>query len=414
MITNSKNEFFEQLEYELQRIGINFSDDIRADFEEHFAECQDENVSEEEAAKRLGDVKEIARNYLNLESTRINSMVARDLEHKVSLTKPGRDVPADLSLIKDKHEHFTEYTPEHFSEEIYPHAQSSQAQGFQSQNYQPQGYQPQGYQPQNGFTGANSENAYFSQNASYASTNASTGTSGAQNGSAGAANTAAQNRPNDVANAFSNAGRAVADAAKITGNAIADAFGKNNVRDAVANAGKTAADAVKTAGNAAAEAVKNAAQNVMTKVPRPNDHFRENSNNDRKGVIPPNPQNNSASGGSVFKDIKFLKPNLNLKKLLFAIALDVFLWSWLLPAIIGGIAAVFAAGISVFINNGLPVIFRTTLEYQEQYEIVTLFRGIGFCSLGLIISIVGIMLVKPLLKLFKFIIEMHIKAIYDL
>ena len=120
MITNSKMDFFGQLKYELERIGMQLSDDIRIDFEEHFAECEDEGVSEAEAAKRLGDVKEIARNYLNLESTRINSMVARDIERRVSLTKPGRDVPADLSLLKDKqeenYEHIIEYTPEHFSE----------------------------------------------------------------------------------------------------------------------------------------------------------------------------------------------------------------------------------------------------------------------------------------------------------
>ncbi|MCH5204850.1 MAG: DUF1700 domain-containing protein [Oscillospiraceae bacterium] len=389
MITNSKKDFFGQLKYELERIGMQLSDDIRIDFEEHFAECKDEGVSESEAAKRLGDVKTIARNYLNLESSRINSMVARDIEHRVSLTKPGRDVPADLSLLKDRHEeendyeHIIEYTPEHFSEEIYPQAENSQRQNNFTVN-----------------SSANSENNSGAAASSSYVNNSQRSGAGDQN----------------VADAFSNAGRAVADAAKVTGSAIADAFGNSGVKKAVVNAGKTTADAMKSAGHSAAEAVRNASQNVADKVrngvPHPSDKIRENTNNSRKGTIPNNPNNKSAKKGAGFISVKGLKPNVNAKKLVRAILLDVLLWIWLLPSIIGLVIGIFFGGFEVIGSVGIPVLMR--YQYRYYYEVVSFFWGIANISLGFIISLIGICLVKPVLKLVRFIINQHIKAIYDL
>lgn len=66
-----------------------------ADFEEHFKASQEEGFTEEETCEKLGDVKEIARNYLDIQSTRINSIVAGALENqrRVSLTKPGEKLP---------------------------------------------------------------------------------------------------------------------------------------------------------------------------------------------------------------------------------------------------------------------------------------------------------------------------------
>lgn len=387
MITNSKKDFFGQLKYELERIGMQLSDDIRIDFEEHFAECKDEGVSESEAAERLGDVKEIARNYLNLESSRINSMVARDIERRVSLTKPGRDVPADLSLLKDKqeneYEHIIEYTPEHFSEEIYPQAENSQRQNSFTYN-----------------SSADSQNNSANNSSANASDNSQ--------GSAGS--------DKNVADAFSNAGRAVADAAKVTGGAIADAFGQSGVKKAVANAGKTTADAVKTAGHSAAEAVKNASHNVADKVksiPRPSDKIREHTNNDRRGTIPNNPNNKSAKKGYHFIDAKGLKPNVNYGKLIRVILLDVLLWSWLLPTVIGIVIGVFLGGFQFIAAVGIPVITRQ--GYYGYYHVMNaFFWGIANISLGFIISLIGICLVSPVIKLFKFIVNQHIKAIYDL
>ena len=91
MIAKNKGDFLYNLHNELHRIGIDDDEEIFADFEEHFKASQEEGFTEEETCEKLGDVKEIARNYLDIQSTRINSIVAGALENqrRVSLTKPG-------------------------------------------------------------------------------------------------------------------------------------------------------------------------------------------------------------------------------------------------------------------------------------------------------------------------------------
>ncbi|MGN1340133.1 MAG: HAAS signaling domain-containing protein, partial [Oscillospiraceae bacterium] len=108
---------------ELHRIGIDNDEEIFADFEEHFKASQEEGLTEEETCEKLGDVKEIARNYLDIESTRLNSIVANAIaneQQRVSLTKPGMEVPADISLVKEQQPEqpaIREYTPEHLMDE---------------------------------------------------------------------------------------------------------------------------------------------------------------------------------------------------------------------------------------------------------------------------------------------------------
>lgn len=126
MIAKNKGDFLYNLHNELHRIGIDNDEEIFADFEEHFKASQEEGFSEEETCEKLGDVKEIARNYLDIESTRLNSIVASAIsnqQQRVSLTKPGMDVPADISLIKEQQPEqsaqplIREYTPEHIMDE---------------------------------------------------------------------------------------------------------------------------------------------------------------------------------------------------------------------------------------------------------------------------------------------------------
>ena len=76
MIAKNKGDFLYNLHNELHRIGIDDDEEIFADFEEHFKASQEEGFTEEETCEKLGDVKEIARNYLDIQSTRINSIVA--------------------------------------------------------------------------------------------------------------------------------------------------------------------------------------------------------------------------------------------------------------------------------------------------------------------------------------------------
>ncbi|MCM1164980.1 MAG: DUF1700 domain-containing protein [Lachnospiraceae bacterium] len=398
MKAKNKQEFLEQLGRELNRIGIEDTGEIFADFEEHFADSAAQGISEEETAERLGDVKEIARSYLNLESSRINSIIARDVEHKrgVSLTKPGRSVPADLSLIKGTEainsDCVRSYTPEHLSEEIYPNMSANSSASV----------------PNGGFTGSSNGN-----------TNGAGNANGANVGAAGAA------AGSNVADAFSNAGRAAIDAAKVTGHAIADAFGQSGVKDAVIGAGKSAAEAVKTAGQSAAEAMRRAKAEHAQRtgvynapphndgVPRPNESFRANTNNDRKGTIPPQ-YGKAKTSGKGFKLINTaeLKPHLNVGKFIGALLLDCLVWSWLIPAFIAVIfGGVFGGALGLF-GNAIAALFGW--GFGTYYFLSRLFLAIGMLSAVIIFIYVGIVFIKLLLRLLAFIINMHIRAIYDL
>ena len=106
MIAENKQEFFEQLQRELQKLGVEDTSELMSDLEEHFEEGERRGAAESEICRELGSIAEIARSCLDLKSTAINSMVARDVERKkgVSLTKPGRSVPADPSLSAAKKE----------------------------------------------------------------------------------------------------------------------------------------------------------------------------------------------------------------------------------------------------------------------------------------------------------------------
>lgn len=415
MKAKNKKEFLEQLDKELTRIGIEDTGEIFADFEEHFADSAMQGISEEETAERLGDIKEIARSYLNLESSRINSIIARDVEHKrgVSLTKPGRSVPADLSLMKGKEaansDYVRSYTPEHLSEEIYPSAPNA-ANGGNSSGSVNSGFN-------NGFGG---------------NSNANVGGMSGSNGFAQGGASASAASGQTVAGAFSNAGRAALDAAKVTGQALADAFGQSGVKDAVVGAGKSAAEAVKTAGHSAAEAMRKAkdeherqqaehaarqAENAARQadaVPRPNDSFRANVNNNRTGTIPPQYKKAKTSGkGYKMIDASNMQPHLNIGKFILALLLDCLLWVWLVPAFAGTIFGGCFGGALAMVGQAFMAFFGGG-EYWEFYFLSRVFVTIGHLALAVILVNIGIMLLKVFINLFKFIINMHIRAIYDL
>ena len=388
MTANNKEEFFTLLEYELKRIGVENFDEIKSDFEQHFADSAEQGISEEETAFKLGDVKEIARNYLNLESSRLNSIIARDVENtgkKVSLTKPGHSVPADLSLMSGKDIQNTdcvrEYTPEHISEEIYPNRDGSENNSQANSNV------------------TTLPNSYFTNNSTTDSTTNST----------------TDNSANAVADAFSNAGKAIGEAAKVTGQAIAEAFGKNGVKGAVINAGKTTADAVKMAGQNAADAVKKATHKHDSSVPTPNDDFRENTNYSHDGTIPEGAaccKGKKSKNSFTFESIKGKQPNVNGGKLAGAIIMDVLLWSWLVPLIIAGIISIFCFGVGLFVQNGVGSFVG---NFGFGYHFISrIFLGIGFCALGGIVMSIAGALIKPWVSLLKHIGMLHVKAIYDL
>lgn len=141
MTAKNKDDFLFQLHTELHRIGVENNEDIFADFEEHFRASGEQGFTEEETCAKLGDVKEIARSYVDIESTRINSILANAIEESrphVSLVKPGRTEPADsvrtegdppspeteeaphTEIITEQPAPIREYTPEHIAVEPTP------------------------------------------------------------------------------------------------------------------------------------------------------------------------------------------------------------------------------------------------------------------------------------------------------
>lgn len=412
MKATNKQEFFELLGYELNRIGIDDTTEIFADFEEHFSDGFIRGIPENEIAENLGDIKEIARSYLNIESSRLNSIMAREVERKrVSLTKPGRSVPADLSLLKDENsqnlqdilnsDNIRSYTPEHLSGEIYPEAPTSTPAG----------------------------GAGASQGAASASA------SGTGSNSQGAGAAAANNQT--VAGAFSEAGRAAVDAAKVAGHAIADAFTQSNVKSKMSEAGKTAANAVKTAGKSAADAINKARSEHEQKHGKAKSGNSQSASGATSQASEVYPGAAGASGSTIaasagvtgasgsttgkskksgkkrkpfsrISDFKGMKTNVNSEKLAVAIVLDVFLWSWLLPVIAGMLIAMFFGGLRVIFAQG----FGAFADYGYYY-ISKLFLFTGFCSLGAIICMFAVLFIKLFLKLVNYIIVLHYKAIFN-
>ncbi len=401
MVAQNKDDFLFQLHNELHRIGVDADEEIFADFEEHFKESSMEGLSEEETCRRLGDVKEIARSYINIESSRLNSIVAQAIESDrphVSLTKPGRDVPADLSLVKDKREAdmqepaaestdapLREYTPEHISEEIYPESKSASVDLSKG-------------------TETPESSAQTAENTSAQDTNNAE--------PAGTQNNNNSNNNDTVAGAFAAAGAAAASAARSAGHAIAEAFGSESMKDA----GRNAAEAIKTAGHATAEAIRTAAENAKNEhkaqnddVPRPSDSFRENKSDDRECHIPPQSGQTINTGkGFKFADLKGMKMNPNFGKLFGAIIMDVALWSWLLSMLVGIAISIITSGLGV-VGSGCGIIFS-----GSYFFISNLFLGIALISLGVIIFMLGILLVKGIVNMIKKIVIMHVKALYDL
>lgn len=401
MVAQNKDDFLFQLHNELHRIGVDADEEIFADFEEHFKESSMEGLSEEETCRRLGDVKEIARSYINIESSRLNSIVAQAIESDrphVSLTKPGRDVPADLSLVKDKREAdmqepaaestdapLREYTPEHISEEIYPESKSASVDLSKG-------------------TETPESSAQTAENTSAQDTNNAE--------PAGTQNNNNSNNNDTVAGAFAAAGAAAASAARSAGHAIAEAFGSESMKDA----GRNAAEAIKTAGHATAEAIRTAAENAKNEhkaqnddVPHPSDSFRENKSDDRECHIPPQSGQTINTGkGFKFADLKGMKMNPNFGKLFGAIIMDVALWSWLLSMLVGIAISIITSGLGV-VGSGCGIIFS-----GSYFFISNLFLGIALISLGVIIFMLGILLVKGIINMIKKIVIMHVKALYDL
>lgn len=357
MIAENKVEFFEELERELQRLGVEDTSELFADLEEHFAEGERRGLSDGEVCRELGSIKEIARSCLDIKSSAINSMVAHEATRKkaVSLTKPGRDVPADPSLAKPKEDNedvVRSFTPEHIAEEVIPGGDSStgSSQGASSEN-------PQDNNPQSG--SAESSQADSSQNAGTENSQEATETG-----------------------VFERIGKKVDAACDKAGQAINDAFGK-------------AEDALKK------------------KSPfSPSDSYRGNINDNRKGEIPKQEKKVKTKDASKFVDVSQLTPNIKPERLVFEIILDVLLWIWLVPVVIAAALALFVAAAGI-VFGGVVMLLGLWGEFGRYFLPTRILFALGFFALASFVACLASVLVKPAFALPKCVVRRHIRAIYD-
>ncbi|MDE6732891.1 MAG: DUF1700 domain-containing protein [Oscillospiraceae bacterium] len=358
MIAENKAEFFEELERELQRLGVEDTSELFADLEEHFAEGERRGISESEVCRELGSIKEIARSCLDLKSSAINSMVAHEATRKkaVSLTKPGRDVPADPSLAKPPKElqedAVRSVTPEHIAEEVIPGSPNSVAPENASQTENPQNPTP--------------ENS--------------------QDNSQGSTQNDSQNSTQE-AGVFEKIGKKVDEACDKAGQALNGAFDK--------------------AGGKVGEALK------KTPLFGPSDSYRGNINDNRKGEIPKQEKKIKTKDASKFVDVSQLTPNVKPGRLVFEIILDVLLWIWLVPTVIVAALAMFVAAAGIVFGGVVMLLGLWNNEFARYFLPTRILFALGFFALASFVACLASVLVKPAFALPKYVVRRHVRAVYD-
>lgn len=350
MIAKNKGDFLYNLHNELHRIGIDDDEEIFADFEAHFKESAEAGVSEEETCEKLGDVKEIARSYLDIPSTRINSIVVDAIaNNRVSLTKPGKTLPADLSLVKDDNagEHagqpaVREFTPEHIMEEPTAPAPSvpktDLSKSAPVREFTPEhiAYEPEAPSRQN-----------------------SQGAQGAQNSAHPREFTpqhTAQEQPSQQASADTR---------------------------------------------------------YQYGVPKQTDDMHANSTQSRVGEVPPQcvppVGDNAKTGGFRFSDVRGMKPNVNAGRLVGCILMDVLLWSWLIPMVVSLIFSVFVGGAFSLVTGAF-----TQLGNEYFNFISRIFLCCGMASGGVLLGCAAFGLCRAVFHWIKSIVVSHVRAVYDI
>lgn len=383
MIAENKQEFFEQLERELQRLGVEDNSELITDLEEHFAEGERRGESEADICRELGSIAEIARSCLDLKSEAINSMVARDVSRKrVSLTKPGRSVPADPSLApnainseqKAEEDCVRSYTPEHIAEEVIPTQNGAASSASQ-----------------NGAANSASQSGAASSASQSDVTNSASQNGAARSDAQNSANSAARGNSNGT---FEKIGKTVDEVCDKAGKALNDAF--NKAESAIGKAGEKVGEKV----NAAAGAF------------RPSDSYRSKVNRDKHADIPPQSAKVKTKGKNEFVDTTGLQPNVNGARLAGEIILDLFLWVWLIPAVFVLVVACFAGAVALV---GVAIMCILGKGDFEQFRFITrILFALGFMCLSGVSGNLGGILKNPAVSLVKYVISRHLKAVYDI
>lgn len=344
MTAKNKDDFLFQLHTELHRIGVENNEDIFADFEEHFRASAEQGLTEEETCEKLGDVKEIARSYIDIESTRINSILANAIEDSrphVSLKKPGRSVPAssvkngdntqqenapvaeeapNTEIITEQPAPIREYTPEHIAMEPAP--------------------------------------------------------------SSAPVSTPKVNIEKPVQSDLP----------------IQESETAQSVREFTPEH-TTSEPAPQSERVSTATAP---AQNTQNNTDKVDPHVAE---------IPPQCGEQVGSGnGFRWSDLKGKETNTDIGKLVMWLCLDVFIFSWALPALASVICAFFVT--VVFGIFGAAI---ATITSPSAFHLLSrIFLAGGLFSLAVLLFLLGIKMVGGFIKIIKNIVIAHVKAIYGL
>lgn len=366
MIAENKAEFFEELERELQRLGVEDTSELIADLEEHFAEGERRGLGEGEVCRELGSIKEIARSCLDIKSSAINSMAAHEVSRRkaVSLTKPGRDIPADPSLAKpkeDTEDAVRSFTPEHIAEEVVPGGVTS------------------GDSPQSEGAGSSQDNS------SQAASADNSQSSGSQAGDPQDTDTEKSEEANGTG-VFERIGKKVDEACDKAGQALNGAFDK---------AGSKVGDALK-----------------KTPLFGPSDSYRGNINDNRKGEIPNQGKKVKTKDAAKFVDITELTPNVKPGRLVFEIILDVLLWLWLVPVVIAAAIALFVASAGI-VFGGVAMLLGLWSDFGQYFLPTRILFALGFFALASFFACLASVLIKPAFALPKYVARRHIQAVYD-
>lgn len=397
MIAENKAEFFEQLNAELEKLGVEDNAELMSDLEEHFAEGERRGVPESEICRELGNIAAIARSCLDLKSSAINSMVARDVAHKkgVSLTKPGRSVPADPSLAA-KNRESTEnnpanedvvrsYTPVHIREEEIPNSAPNVPPDLSGADSVPQGSGTASF--------AQSDTTNTSQNSTTNSSQNSTASSSQSNTESSSQSNTESSSQSNTANgggAFEKIGRTVDDVCGKVGVALEEAL--NKAGQAVGKAGQTAGNAIGKAGDNVARTFSH--DSLHRK--RSSEHYSYSAKAKCSGII----------------DTSGLTPNTNSGRLVGELLLDIFLWIWLIPTFFSIVIAAYGGAIGL-VGTGFLSIFGVDGFGSLNFVSRVLFAA-GFFVLSTVVVRLAVWLTKLAVKLVKFIINRHIKAVYGI
>ncbi len=409
MVAKDKQDFLFQLHNELHRIGVDANEDIFADFEEHFKASQNEGFTEEETCERLGDVKEIARNYIDIEDERLNSIVAKAIESDiphVSLTKPGRTESADDSLNSKRveldksklnnaentetaSEPVREYTPEHIKEEPQPDPLSIPSMFIAKDDEEQTAEPAREFTPEH--IAAEPESPKTEQS--------STSTTMGQGAAIGAA-----------------IGAAVEEAVKVVSDGIKNSVNKET-GDEIKQAFKEAGNEIKDAFSDIEKDIKNIDKDIQDIENELNEDVsaaNEEFSNSHKSDIPPQCGPQVGNGGFSFSDIKDMKISINWGKLIMWIALDLCIFIWALPMLASGIIA-FAGGLGITpIVSGVGIIIGGFDGIFVFHRLSEIFLGIGITAFGCMMTGLAAKMVKGFIMICKNIIMGHVKALFDL